>query len=279
MSGKLYEYYSPGALSIKPQPGEQILNTTRPSLTLLLCLSFVIAAGLACGSTDAPDDVAPVANAPATSPNSAAPAAPSQAAASDIGGDYAVTGTNPNGTNYNGNLTVTKRDEVYQFSWTSGDREYDGVGVRTDNTVAVSFTQGADGKGCGVVLYKVGADGSLDGRSGYWGVNTSETEKAVRTSGGGLRGTYDVTGKNPNGADYKGKLAVNKQGAGFSFQWDIGGTPFTGFGIQSGDKAAVGFGGQQCGFVSYEINADGSLEGKWGGQGSTVTGTEVARKR
>ena len=255
------------------------MNKNQPTPILVLCLSLVLVAGLACGRTEAPDNVPPVANAPATSPSSDSPSAPLQAAASDIGGDYTVAGTNPNGTRYNGNLTVTKRDQVYQFSWTIGDREYDGVGVRTDNTVAVAFTEGADGKGCGVVLYKVGADGSLDGRSGYWGVNSSESEKAVRTSGTGLPGEYDVTGKNPSGGEYKGKLAVNKQGAGFSFQWDIGGTPFTGFGIQSGDKAAVGFGGRQCGFVSYDIKGDGSLDGKWGGQGSTVVGTEVARKR
>ena len=247
------------------------MNKTRPSLTLVLCLSLVLIAGLACGRSESAEDAPPVANAPA--------APSSRAAASDIGGNYAVTGSNPNGTGYSGNLTVTKRDDVYQFSWKSGDREYDGVGVRTDDTVAVSFTEGADGQGCGVVLYKIGADGSLDGRSGYWGVNSSESEKAVRRSGTDLAGLYDVTGKNPGGADYKGKLAVNKQGAGYSFQWDIGGTQFNGFGIQTGDKASIGFGGQQCGFVSYEIKPDGTLEGKWGGQGSTVVGTEVARKR
>ena len=255
------------------------MNKTRPSLTLVLCLSLVLAAGIACGNAEKTEDASPIANTATASPNSDAPAAPSQAAASDIGGEYSVTGSNPNGTSYSGNLSITKRDEVYQFSWTSGDREYDGVGVRADDTVAVAFTEGADGKGCGVVLYKVGSDGALDGRSGYWGVNSSESERAVRTSGSGLPGTYDVTGKNPGGGEYKGKLAVNKQGTGYSFQWDIGGSAFNGFGIQNGDKVAVGFGGTQCGFVSYEITRAGTLEGKWGGQGSTVVGTEVARKR
>jgi hypothetical protein len=41
----------------------------------------------------------------------------------------------------------------------------------------------------------------------------------------------------------------------------------------------VGFGGAKCGLVSYEIKPDGTLDGQWGGQGSTVVGTEVARKR
>ena len=247
------------------------MNDTRPSSTLALCLSLLLMVGLACNRTENADDAPPVA--------SNTPSAPSQAAASDIGGDYTVTGTNPNGTSYSGNLSVVKRDEVYQFSWTSGDREYDGVGVRTDDTVAVSFTEGADGKGCGVVLYTVGTDGSLDGRSGYWGVNATETEKATRRSGTDLAGLYDVTGKNPTGGDYKGTLAVNKRGRGYSFQWDIGGTSFSGVGLQNGDKAAVGFGGQQCGFVSYVIMRDGRLSGTWGGQGSRDFGTEVAQKR
>ena len=41
----------------------------------------------------------------------------------------------------------------------------------------------------------------------------------------------------------------------------------------------MGFGGAKCVFVSYEIKPDGTLGGQWGGEGSTVVGTEVARKR
>ena len=90
---------------------------------------------------------------------------------------------------------------------------------------------------------------------------------------------YDVTGSNPDGKDYKGKLAVKKQGRGFRFDWDVGGRTLSGFGVQNGDKAAAGFGGPQCGFVSYEIMNDGRLSGTWGGSGTSEFGTEVARKR
>ena len=246
------------------------MNTNQPPLTLILCVLLIVIAALACSRTESPEDAPPVENTPAT---------PSQAAASDINGDYIVAGTNPNASKYEGSLNITRRDQVYQFSWTSGERKYDGVGVRTDNTVAVAFTEGSDGKGCGVVLYKVGADGSLDGRSGYWGVNSSETEKGVRTSGSDLAGIYDVTGTNPGGKDYKGKLAVNKHGRGYRFDWDVGGRTLSGYGVQSGDMASAGFGGPQCGFVSYEIMQDGTLSGQWGGSGSSEFGTEVARKR
>jgi hypothetical protein len=201
----------------------------------------------------------------------------STSAPKDISGSYDVTGTNEGGGgNYKGTLKVTDRDEVYQFSWNAG-KTYDGVGVMTDNAVAVAFTEGANGEGCGVVLYRIGADGSLDGKAGYWGVNEAESEKATRTSGTGLDGEYDVSGTDPKGTDYKGKLSVKTAGSGYAFSWNGG--KLTGFGIKQGDKVAVGLGGKQCGFVSYEVASDGTMNGKWGSVGTTTVGTETAKKK
>jgi hypothetical protein len=190
VSGKLRHYYSRGGYGDKPSPGELFVNDLRPSLTLVMGMSLALSAGLACGSLDRAED---------TPPSPSEPAAPARSAAPEIGGDYTITGSNPNGSGYGGSLAVMKRDQVHQFSWTSGDRQYDGVGVRVENTVAVAFSEGSEGKGCGVVLYKVLTDGSLDGKSGYWGVNSSESEKAVRTSGTDLAGLYNVTGRNTGG--------------------------------------------------------------------------------
>ncbi len=197
----------------------------------------------------------------------------------DISGSYEISGTNEKGAgNYKGNLEVTKREEVYQFSWDTAGKKYDGVGVRDDTTVAVAFTNGTNGKGCGVVLYKINPDGSLDGKAGYWGVNESENETATQTSGSDLAGEYEVKGKNPEGNDYAGKLSVKQEGEGYKFLW-TGADTIEGFGIRQGDKAAVGLGGKQCGFVAYTINSDGSLDGKWGGYGSNSVGTETAKKK
>lgn len=202
----------------------------------------------------------------------------SSATPKDISGNYDVTGTNEGGGgNYKGTLEVIDHDDVYQFRWSAG-KDYDGVGVQTDNAVAVSFSEGTSGKGCGVVLYKIGADGSLDGKAGYWGVNEEEEEKATRTSGTSLEGEYDTAGKTPEGKDYKGKLSVKAAGSGFAFSWDSG--KLTGFGIKQGsDKVAVGMGGKQCGFVSYEVAADGTMNGKWGSVGATTVGSETATKK
>lgn len=197
----------------------------------------------------------------------------------EIEGKYDTVGTNPNGGGeYKSELTVTKRDDVYQFSWVSGKNSYDGVGVMMDGEVAVSFTDGPNGKGCGVVLYKISSDGSMNGKVGYWGTNTMETESAKRTSGSDLEGSYDIEGKNPEGKPYKGKLDVKKDGEGYAFNWSAG-VDLSGFGIRAGDFVAVGFGGKQCSFVGYDVQNDGTLEGKWGGQGSTKFGTETAKRK
>nr|HMT09872.1 hypothetical protein [Pyrinomonadaceae bacterium] len=76
----------------------------------------------------------------------------------------------------------------------------------------------------------------------------------------------------------KGKLDVKKDGEGYSFKWSAG-VELTGFGIRAGEFVAVGFGGKQCSFVGYDVQDDGTLAGKWGGQGSTKFGTETPKRK
>jgi hypothetical protein len=218
-----------------------------------------------------------------TSTNTAANTAPANTAApsapKNIAGSYKANGTNPdNGTPYDAELTVTQRDDVYQFSWKSAGSDYDGVGVQSGNAVAVAYTTGKNGEGCGVVLYKVNPDGSMEGKVGYWGENKMETEKAVRKSGTDVEGEYEISGKNPDGQEYKGTLKVKKDGLGYDFLWSAPDT-LQGFGIKAGDMIAVGFGGKQCAFVGYDVKSDGTLDGTWGGRGVKKLGTEVAKKK
>lgn len=257
------------------------MNPSNSLVTLILVAATVLSSGLACSN----NEPSTTSNAPSANTGSVtntvtnSVTAPAPSAPKSIAGNYDVTGTNVDGGgNYKASLLVTPRDDVYQFSWNSGGKSYDGVGVMTDSTVAVSYTDGQDGKGCGVVLYKIGSDGTLDGKAGYWGVNSAESEKAKRTSGSDLEGKYEVNGRNTGGNEYKGTLNIRKDGEGYVFSWNAGST-FEGFGIKTGDKVAVGFGGKQCAFVSYEMKPDGTLDGKWGGQSSKTFGSEVARKQ
>jgi hypothetical protein len=193
----------------------------------------------------------------------------------DKAGDYTVVGTNEDGSPYKGALKVIKHGDVYQFRWDAG-KQYDGVGVPNDNVVAVAFTGGSNGNGCGVVSYQVLAGGTLDGRWGYWGVDEMGTEKATRTSGSGLAGDYNVTGKNPNGSGYKAELSITPKAGGYQFAWS---NNTSGFGIKQGNTVSVGIGGSRCAFVAYEIKPNGLLDGVWGGYGSSKTGTEKATKK
>ena len=197
------------------------------------------------------------------------------AAKPDVAGKYNITGTNPDGAPYKGTLEVITRGDVYQFRWNAGS-QYDGVGVQNGNIVAVAYTTGTDGKGCGVVDYDIAGDGSLNGKWGYWGTNEAGTENATRTSGSDLVGEYDATGKNPNGNSYKTKLTVEPAGNLYRFVWS---NNTDGVGIKRGNNVAVGIGGARCGFVMYEVDAGGNLDGVWGGGGSDKTGTEKATKQ
>ena len=212
---------------------------------------------------------------PKSSSSNSSNSASSSAPAPDVAGHYNVVGTNPNGATYKGTLEVITRGDVYQFRWNAGT-QYDGVGVQNGKIVAVAFANGADGKGCGVVDYDVKSDGTLDGKWGYWGTNEAGTESATRTSGSGLEGEYDGTGKNPDGRQYKVKLTVEAAGNLYHFVWS---NNSDGVGIKRGDNIAVGIGGSRCGFVMYEVQSDGTLDGMWGGGGSDKTGTERATKQ
>jgi hypothetical protein len=261
------------------------MKLTGSMATLLIALCALLTMGFVCGSENKTATNTAATNGgtdtkPATSTGSSSPAATAtpKSAPKDISGRYSATGKNAGGGgNYEADLIVTNRDEVYQFSWDSKGRKYDGVGVQTDDKVAVSFADGTNGNGCGVTLYKINSDGSLDGVAGYWGRNQKETEKATRTSGSDLEGEYDIRGKNPDGKEYTGKLKITKEGEGYRFEW-TGQNAFEGFGVKIGDTVSVGFGGKQCGFVAYEIKSDGTLDGKWGGSGTTDFGTETAKK-
>lgn len=241
-------------------------------LTLSIVAAVLFTVGFACGDSKTSNTAVDNSN---TGTKSSAPST------SGIAGKYDAEGANPDGGGkYKAELTVTPHDDVYQFTWVSGKNSYDGVGVLTDNRVAVAYTDGTSGKGCGVVLYKIGSDGSLDGKKGYWGVNTMETETAVRTKGSGdsLDGVYAISGKNPQGENYKGTLTVVQSGEGYTFDWEAG-NEFSGFGIRAGSFVAVGFGGKQCAFVGYDVQSDGTLDGKWGSQASTKFGTETAKPK
>ena len=81
--------------------------------------------------------------------------------AAGIEGTYEGRGTNPDGSSYDCEVTITKEGDGYQVVWYfEGQAGYEGAGILKGNTFAVGF---ASPQGYGVVAYTVNRDGSLDG--------------------------------------------------------------------------------------------------------------------
>ena len=107
--------------------GTAVRAAVLPSLCLLL-------AGCGAGTTTAPSSNSPT---PTTkSDNSATKPAEKPSTPTEIEGSYAVTGTNPSGAAYKGDLEVLKHDKVSHFRCTAG-KPYDGVAVLRVGVVAV----------------------------------------------------------------------------------------------------------------------------------------------
>ena len=90
-----------------------------------------------------------------------------------------------------------------------------------------------------------------------------------------LSGNYDVAGANPDGSTYQCVLDVARDGAVYQWNWSACGD-FQGVGIQRENVVSVGWGGEECGVVSYLIQEDGALTGLWTTGGQTALGSEQA---
>lgn len=88
-------------------------------------------------------------------------AATSFATAQDIGGSYAVEGTNLNGTTYSGTAEITITSETTcAIAWTTADVTSEGVCMRNGNAFSAAYMLG---DAVGLLIYQVMEDGTLDG--------------------------------------------------------------------------------------------------------------------
>lgn len=195
----------------------------------------------------------------------------------EISGVFNVEGSAENGNNpYTGVLTIQPRGDVYGFRWMTNKGSRVGTGVQLGSATAASFAPTGGGKGCGVVLYRIASDGSLNGRIGLWGEGKYMIETATRIEGRGFVGKYTVNGTSLDGKPYQGTLSIVKDGSGYGLTWNIP-EPRVAFAIWKGSVAAGSFGGRQCSFALYDIQSNGNLDGDWGGQAAVTFGTESAK--
>ncbi len=81
--------------------------------------------------------------------------------AQDIGGRYAVAGTNVDGTPYGGEAMITLTSETTcEIEWMTGATSSTGICMRNQNAFSAGYVLG---DAVGLVIYEVMADGTLNG--------------------------------------------------------------------------------------------------------------------
>ena len=97
------------------------------------------------------------------------------AMAQSIGGDYAVEGTNLDGSSYGGTAKIVLTSETTcEIYWTTGPSTSQGICMRNGNAFSAGYVMG---EAIGLVIYQVMEDGSLEGLWTIAGQPGSGTEK------------------------------------------------------------------------------------------------------
>jgi hypothetical protein len=100
----------------------------------------------------------------------------------DLDGVYESRGTNPDGTEYRGAVHILRQGDRFLVAWMTPRAAGEallleltsvGVGIRTGDTLAVSYVTG---KALGVAAYQIGHDGQLVGRWTTAGDDTVHAE-------------------------------------------------------------------------------------------------------
>lgn len=83
------------------------------------------------------------------------------AAAQDVGGTYAVNGTNIDGSPYTGTAEITLLSETTcAIEWTTGPTTSSGICMRNGNAFSAGYVLG---DAIGLLIYEILNDGSMEG--------------------------------------------------------------------------------------------------------------------
>jgi hypothetical protein len=88
-------------------------------------------------------------------------------------GHYLVRGTNPNGSQYAGEVLVTRTGDTYRVVWQIGRQTFVGTGIASSDGIAVSYQVGGR---TGVALYHRKTNGRWEGVWALAGSRDSGTD-------------------------------------------------------------------------------------------------------
>lgn len=98
----------------------------------------------------------------------------SSASAQSIGGSYTASGTNLDGTAYEGTVEINAvSDTTCTIEWKTGSTNSEGVCMRNGNAFSAAYVQGDT---LGLLVYEVKEDGSMEGIWTVTGQSGSGTE-------------------------------------------------------------------------------------------------------
>ena len=225
---------------------------------------------------------APTASVPMTSPSSSPSEVWETADRSSSGqppdedpfeGTWRITDAQTlSGVAYEGTVQITRSGPRYSVKWNSPASSAAGIALPVGNKLCVAYS----GQDFGVVVYKIGGDGTLKGRWAGSTFSADDPDGLENATGGPqerVEGTYGVKGLNPDGTNYQGKLKIVKAGQTFQLEWDGFGRTIRGVGIKVGDGLFVATGEKTpLGVVSYAFEGT-QAKGVW-----TLAGEDAVAK-
>ena len=180
-------------------------------------------------------------------------------AAIELAGIYRVSGTNPNGSQYQGMVALSQQQDEFALTWWIGKQVFHGTGHFAGKMLVVNWGDKHP------VIYTFGDAGALDGE--WADGSATETLLPVATAApeeiAAPQGAYKVGGRNADGTSYQGSVTIAKHGRVYQLSWKIGSTSYRGNGTLQDNLLTVNWGGSTP--VVYALAADGSLTGLWDG--------------
>ena len=183
------------------------------------------------------------------------------------------------GKKYIGTVVIQKTDQIYHLFWQTSTGNLSGVAFFENGHLFAGWGSYSEA-GYGIVVYKIGKDGTLDGKWTYLGSGGEiGTETATGGTPGQVGGSYLVAGTNPgSGSQYKGVLNIRQTGETYQLFWSVG-KSYRGVGLRSDDWLVVSWGkGSQLGVTDYAINGD-TATGRWTLLNQTSLGVENLLRR
>jgi hypothetical protein len=178
-------------------------------------------------------------------------------AAIELAGIYRVSGTNPNGSQYQGMVALSQQQDEFTLTWWIGKQVFHGTGHFAGKMLVVNWGDKHP------VIYTFGDAGALDGE--WADGSATETLLPVATAAPEEialpQGVYKVEGRNADGTSYQGSVTIAKHGKVYQLSWKIGSTSYHGSGTLQDNLLTVNWGGSTP--VVYALADDGSLTGLW----------------